>query len=141
MERTLKHLMTPHPVTLPDTATLRDAAAQMAQRDIGDVVVVDHDNGSLCGVITDRDIVVRAVARRLDPATTTLRDICSRHLITLAPGDRPEAAVSLMRTHSVRRIPVVEHGLAVGMVSLGDLAVDRDPESALADISRAPATV
>jgi len=105
------------------------------------VVVVDSDSGSLRGVITDRDIVVRAVAKRLDPSTTALRDICSRHVITLAPGDRPEEAVALMRTHSVRRIPVVENGLAVGMVSLGDLAVDRDPESALADISRAPATL
>jgi CBS domain-containing protein len=141
VERTLKHLMTPHPVTLPDTATLSEAAAQMAERDIGDVVVVGHARGSLCGVVTDRDIVVRAIAKRLDPSNTALRDICSRHVITLAPSDSPEDAVSLMRSHSVRRIPVVENGLAVGMVSLGDLAVDRDPESALADISRAPATV
>lgn len=140
MERTVKDLMTPHPVTLPDSATLCDAASQMAQRDIGDVVVVD-ENGAVCGVVTDRDIVVRAVAKKLDPVTTTLGAICTRDVIAVAPSDRPEDAVELMRSHAVRRIAVIENGLAMGMVSLGDLAVDRDPESALADISRAPATV
>lgn len=141
MQRMLKDLMTPHPVTLPSTATVGDAAAQMAQQDIGDVVVVDSDSGTVCGVVTDRDIVVRAVAKAMDPATTKLGDICTKDLITLSPDDAVEDAVSLMRTHSVRRIPVTEGGKAVGVVSLGDLALDRDPESALADISRAPATV
>ena len=141
MQQKLKGLMTPHPVTCSSTSTLCDAAAQMAQQDIGDVVVIDQDSGAVCGVVTDRDIVVRALARGLDPATTTLGDVCTRDLITLAPEDTAADAVSLMRTHSVRRIPVIADGQAVGMVSLGDLAVDRDPESALADISRAPATV
>ena len=141
MNRTIKDVMTPHPVTLPSTATVQDAAAQMAQQGIGDVVVVDGDSGTVCGLVTDRDIVVRAIAKEMDPKSTRLGDICSRDIITLTPDDSAEDAVSLMRTHSVRRIPVTDHGKVQGMVSLGDLAVDRDPESALADISRAPATV
>ena len=141
MHRLLKDVMTPNPITCRSTATLCDAAAQMAQQDIGDVVVVDDSSGSVCGVVTDRDIVVRALAQGLDPATTTLGDICTRDLITLTGDDTAADAVSLMRTHTVRRIPVMSDGHAVGVVSLGDLAVDRDPESALADISRAPATV
>lgn len=141
MQQKLKDLMTPHPVTLSSTATASDAAAQMAQQDIGDVVVVDESSGSICGVVTDRDIVVRVVAKELDAKTTKLGDICSKDLITLSPDDSAADAVSMMRSHAVRRIPVTDHGKAVGMVTLGDLAVDRDPESALADISRAPATV
>jgi CBS domain-containing protein len=141
VQNKLKDLMTPHPVTLPSTATVSDAAAQMARQDIGDVVVVDAESGTPCGVVTDRDIVVRAIAQDMDPTSTRLADICSRELITLSPDDTAESAISLMRTHSVRRIPVTEGGKPVGVVSLGDLAVDRDPESALADISRAPATV
>lgn len=94
-------------MTLPSTATVGDAAAQMAQQDIGDVVVdSDSGSGTVCGVVTDRDIVVRAVAKAMDPATTKLGDICTKDLITLSPDD----AVSLMRTHSVRRIPVTEGG-------------------------------
>ena len=141
MQQRLKELMTPDPVTCSSTATLYEAAAQMAEQDIGDVVVIDDDSGTVCGVVTDRDIVVRGLARGMDPATTTLGEVCTRDLVTLAPDDTAADAVSLMRTHSVRRIPVMTAGKAVGVVSLGDLAVDRDPESALADISRAPATV
>jgi CBS domain-containing protein len=140
VQTSLKDLMTPHPVTMPSTATAAEAAAQMAMQDIGDVVVVDADSGTACGVVTDRDIVIRTVAKDLDPRSTPLADICSRDLVSLSPEDKAESAVSLMRTHAIRRLPICEGGQVVGMVSLGDLAQDRDPESALADISRAPAT-
>ena len=136
MARTLNDLMTPDPVTLPSTATLTEAAKQMAQKDIGDVVVLDGD--SVCGVVTDRDIVVRALAEGKDPGSCTLADVCSRDLVSLSPGDSAEQAVELMRTHSVRRIPIIDNGTAVGIVSIGDLAQERDPQSALADISAAP---
>jgi CBS domain-containing protein len=81
---------------------------------------------------------VRTVAERQDPATTTLADICSHSLVTVTPTDSVEEAVRLMRTHAIRRLPVVEGGQAVGVVSLGDLAVERDPGSALGEISGAP---
>lgn len=134
----LADLMTPNPVTLPHTATLFDAADYMARADIGDVVV--EDGGKVCGLVTDRDIVVRAIAAGLDPATTTLAELCQHTLVCLTPDDTAEEAVRQMKEHAIRRIPVVEGGKAVGVVSLGDLAMDRDQGSALAAISAAPST-
>jgi CBS domain-containing protein len=109
----------------------------MRANDIGDVIVVD-DNGKLTGIVTDRDIVVRVVAEGRDPRATRLGDIASRELTVLAPDDPVERAVELMRERAIRRLPVVEQGKPVGIVSIGDLALDRDPDSALADISAAP---
>jgi signal-transduction protein with cAMP-binding, CBS, and nucleotidyltransferase domain len=110
----------------------------MRDTQIGDVVVIEHNE--VCGIVTDRDIVVRTVAERRDPATTTLADICSHSLVTVRPTDSVEEAVRLMRTHAIRRLPVVDGGQAVGIVSLGDLEVERDPRSALGGISGAPRT-
>lgn len=137
--QTIQELMTPDPVTLPATARIADAAATMAREDIGEVLVVDESSGSLCGMVTDRDIVVRAVAKELDATATPLADIATRDVVSVTLDDRPQDAVSLMRSHSVRRIPVTEDGKVVGVVSIGDLALDLDPDSALADISGAPA--
>jgi CBS domain-containing protein len=136
MQSKLADLMTPEPVTLAHTETLQHAAEQMARGDIGDVVVAE--NGKVCGLVTDRDIVVRALARGLDPQTTTLQEICQHTVVSLTPEDPPEEAVRQMKEHAIRRIPIVEGGKAVGIVSLGDLAIDRDKDSALADISAAP---
>jgi CBS domain-containing protein len=136
MQSKLADLMTPDPVTLAHTATLLQAAEQMARSDIGDVVV--EENGKVCGLVTDRDIVVRALARGLDPYTTTLQEICQHTLVSLSPQDEPGEAVRQMTEHAIRRIPIVEGGKAVGIVTLGDLAMDRDKDSALADISAAP---
>ena len=108
----------------------------MREADIGDVIVIE--NNRVCGIVTDRDIVVRTVAEARDPATTTLADICSHPLLSVSPTDSVEHAVRLMRTHALRRLPVVEGGQPVGIVSLGDLAVERDPGSALGDISSTP---
>jgi CBS domain-containing protein len=108
----------------------------MRDQAIGDVIVIE--NNQVCGIVTDRDIVVRTVAEAQNPATTTLAAICSHSLLTVTPTDSVEEAVRLMRTHAIRRLPVVEGGKAVGVVSLGDLAVERDPDSALGEISEAP---
>jgi CBS domain-containing protein len=136
MPQRLHDVMIPNPVTLPGTASVREAARMMRDHDIGDVIVIE--NQQVCGVVTDRDIVVRTVAEGQDPATTTLADICSHALLTVTPADSVEEAVRLMRTHAIRRLPVVEGGKAVGIVSLGDLAVERDPDSVLGEISAAP---
>jgi CBS domain-containing protein len=108
----------------------------MRQHGIGDVLVV-HE-GRLRGLVTDRDIVVRAVAAQRDMSGTSVADICSTNLITVAPGEDADEAVRLMREHAVRRIPVVDGDRPIGMVSIGDLAVQRDERSALADISAEP---
>jgi CBS domain-containing protein len=116
---------------------VREAAEAMRANDIGDVVVVD-DNGKLSGILTDRDIVVRVVAEGRDPRTTRIGDIASRDLTAVSPDDPVDRAVQLMRDKAIRRLPAVDKGKPVGIVSIGDLALDRDPGSALADISAAP---
>ena len=136
MPQRIHDVMTPHPVTLPGTASVQEAARTMREQAIGDVIVME--NQQVCGIVTDRDIVVRAVAEARDPAATTLDDICSHTLTTVSPEDSLEQAVHLMRAKAIRRLPVVEDGWAVGMVSLGDLAVAREPDSALGEISAAP---
>jgi CBS domain-containing protein len=136
MAQHIRELMTPNPVTMPGTASVHEAARAMRDQDIGDVVVIEHQQ--VCGIVTDRDIVVRTVAEAQNPANITLGDICSHSLLTVRPTDSVEHAVRLMRTHAIRRLPVVDGGKAVGIVSLGDLAVERDPDSALGEISAAP---
>ena len=136
MAQQIRDLMTPNPVVLPGTASVHEAARAMRDADIGDVIVIE--NNRVCGIITGRDIVVRTLAEARDPATTTLADICSHPLLIVSPTDSVEKAVRLMGTYALRRVPVVEAGQPVGIVSLGDLAVERDPGSALGDISSAP---
>jgi CBS domain-containing protein len=136
MAQQVRELMTSNPVTLPGTASVYEAARAMRDTEIGDVIVIEHHQ--VCGIITDRDIAVRVVAEGKDPATTTLADICSHALLTVKPTDSVEEALRLMRTHTIRRLPVVEEGKAVGIVSLGDLAVEREPDSVLGEISAAP---
>jgi CBS domain-containing protein len=136
MPQRIHDVMTPNPVALPGTTSVYEAARVMRDQDIGDVIVIE--NHQVCGIVTDRDIVVRTVAEAQDSATTTLADVCSHALLTVTPTDTVEEAVRLMRTYAIRRLPVVEGGKAVGMVSLGDLAVERDPDSALGEISAAP---
>ena len=137
MAELIRDVMTTNPETLPESTTVREAAEAMRANDIGDVVVVD-DNGKLSGILTDRDIVVRVVAEGRDPRTTRIGDIASRDLTAVSPDDPVDRAVQLMRDKAIRRLPAVDKGKPVGIVSIGDLALDRDPGSALADISAAP---
>jgi CBS domain-containing protein len=134
--QTIRDVMTANPTTMPMSASVLDAAHTMRDSDIGDVIVVD--NGQVCGIVTDRDLVIRAMAQERDPSRTTLADICSHDLTTVTPSDSVDKAVQLMRQKAIRRLPVVEGGRAVGVVSIGDLAQERDPQSALSDISAAP---
>lgn len=137
MPKKIRDLMTTELVTIPADATVLDAAKRMRDAGIGGVIVLE--DGAICGIVTDRDLVVRAIARERDPRTTTLGDVCSRDLATVTPDDQIGRAIQLMRDKAVRRLPVVEKGQPVGILSLGDLVRDRDRESALAAISMAPA--
>ncbi|MEV5356666.1 CBS domain-containing protein [Streptomyces sp. NPDC086081] len=131
----VKDVMTAGVVAVRPDASLVEAAQLMRAQNIGDVVVADGQD--VVGVLTDRDIAVRAVADGADPMTVSARAVCSKDPVTVTPEDRVATAVALMREHAVRRLPVVENGLPVGIVSLGDVAEAEDPASALADISRA----
>ncbi|MCX5052725.1 MULTISPECIES: CBS domain-containing protein [unclassified Streptomyces] len=131
----VREVMTPGVVAVRPDASLVEAAQLMRVQDIGDVLVADGQE--VVGVLTDRDITVRAVAEGLDPLTVSAQSVCTPDPVLLAPDDPVAAAVALMRTHAVRRLPVVEDGLPVGMVTLGDLAEVQDPDSTLAEISRA----
>jgi signal-transduction protein with cAMP-binding, CBS, and nucleotidyltransferase domain len=133
----VREVMTDAPATVRTTSPLTEAAAKMKERDAGAIVVVDELN-SVVGILTDRDIAVRAVADGRDTALTTVVEVASTDLQVLAPTDSVRYAVRLMRERNIRRLPVVENGQPVGIVSLGDLAEDRDPHSVLADISSAP---
>lgn len=137
MTQKVHEIMTSDPVTVPPRASISNAARLMREMEVGDVLVTD--NGMLRGVLTDRDVVVRAVADQL-PYDTPAADVCSTTTVTCDPSDEVERAVVLMREHALRRLPVVEGNRLVGVLSLGDLAIERDQRSALADISAAPAS-
>lgn len=138
MAQSIQQVMSADPVTLAMSASVHEAAKAMRDLDIGDVVVLD-DSGSVSGIVTDRDIAIRAVAERADISDMTVGEICSRDLQMLSPSDSVGDAVRLMTEKAIRRLPIVEDGRPVGIVSLGDLAATQDPESGLADISSAPA--
>jgi CBS domain-containing protein len=131
----VRDVMTRSPITLDDTTTIRDAAQAMREGDVGDVLVVRDQ--SVYGILTDRDIVVRSDADGCDPNRTTIGAICSRYLSQVGPDDPIDRAVEVMRETAVRRLPVVDGEVLVGIVSLGDLAEARDPRSALSGISSA----
>ncbi len=136
MGQSIRELMTKDVVTSPPGTSVAEASRLMRDEDIGDIVVVDED--TVIGLVTDRDIVIRAIAEGRSPTGTTVGDIASREIATVGPNDDVAEVVRTMRSQAVRRIPVVEDGRPVGVVSIGDLAIERDSDSALADISAAP---
>jgi CBS domain-containing protein len=133
--QTVQDVMTTNVVYLPSETTLAEAARTMREQDIGDVVVADDQ--TLTGLVTDRDIVVRAVAERRDPSTTTIGEIVSRDLVTVRPEDTVHSAALLMRDRAIRRVLVCDDRGLVGIVSIGDLAEKIDPDSVLGGISQA----
>lgn len=132
----VRDLMTVDPVVLPASTTAKEGAQRFRDDDIGDVLI--EEDGILRGIVTDRDLAVRVLAEGLDPESVTLGEASTQDLLTVGPDDQLGGAIREMRQHAVRRVPVTEDGTAVGVLSIGDLAVVEDPESALADISAAP---
>lgn len=135
MAGTVREVMQPDPVTLDVAATIEDAAQAMRDHGIGDVIVTD--SGQITGILTDRDIVVRGVAEHRHPTATKLGDCCTSEVQVVEADDSVDQAIGLMRQHALRRLPVVEGGRLVGIVSLGDLALTETPRTALAGISAA----
>jgi CBS domain-containing protein len=137
MAKTVRDIMTKDPIVCETTTTVMEAARRMRDADIGDVLVI-NDNDPY-GIVTDRDIVVRALAEGKGPEETTLGDIATMELDTVSPDDDAKEVVRRMVRDDVRRVPVVEDNVFVGILSMGDLAIEMDPDSVLADISAAPA--
>ncbi len=115
----IREVMTPDPVTVAASSTAVEAARAMRDEGVGDVIVVDQHR--IFGILTDRDITVRGVALGRDPARIRARDICSRSAVVLDPSQTVEDAVRLMREKEVPRLPVVDDGRPVGIVSISDL--------------------
>jgi CBS domain-containing protein len=135
MATTVEEIMTRDPRTVSASDTIADAARVMNESDIGDVIVVDGEQ--IKCIVTDRDIVVRGVAAGRDPQSTSVGDVCTPSLETIEPDASVDDALRKMREADIRRLPVVRDGRPVGIISLGDLAVEREPDSTLADISAA----
>ena len=136
MSQTVSQVMTPDPQAVREDSPILDAARLMRDADIGDVIVL-RDDESVCGIVTDRDLVVRALASGGDLTAMTMADVCSHEVVSISSSDPADQIVPLMRQHNIRRLPVIDGSRLVGIVTLGDLAIDRDPNSALADISKA----
>jgi CBS domain-containing protein len=135
MAQSIRDVMTANPVTVDSHDPATKAASAMKDSDTGAILVTE--NGGICGIVTDRDIVVRAVAEGRNPADTEVAEICSAQPETLSPDQSVEDAIRIMREKHVRRVPVVDGSSPVGIVSIGDLALERDKDSALAEISAA----
>ncbi len=131
----VRDVMTKDVVTCQASDNLAQAARKMRDEDIGAVLVMQ--DGKLCGIVTDRDIAIRAVADGKDPNQVKLGDVCSQEVVSITPDKPVNEAVKMMRDKALRRLPVVDGGKPVGVVSLGDLAVERDGKSVLASISAA----
>jgi CBS domain-containing protein len=133
MTRKVREIMSAAPACMAASESVSAAAKAMKERGIGTVLVLS--GGRLAGLVTDRDIAIRVLAENRDPLTTRLDDICSSELAVLSPDDAVETATRIVRDRAVRRLPVMADGTPVGVVSIGDLALDKDEGSALSQIS------
>jgi CBS domain-containing protein len=122
MAKSVRDVMTPSVRTVSPSQSLVEAAEQMKGEDVGSVPVVEE--GRLTGIVTDRDIVTRAVAERRDPQTVKVSEVASRELVTVEPEQDLDEALALMAHHPVRRLPVVEAGQLVGILAQADVALE-----------------
>jgi CBS domain-containing protein len=136
MARKMRDIMSPAPVSLAATETAAAAARAMKEHGVGTVLV--NAGGQFTGLVTGRDITVRVLAENRDPQLTFIGDICSTSLVTLGPDDDVAEAARLVREYAVRSIPVIQDGVPVGVVSIGDLAPEQDERSALSGVPALP---
>lgn len=135
MKTTVRDVMTKDPVSMSADTSVVDAAKAMSDLRIGSVVVMEKDKP--CGIVTDRDITVRAVATGSDPMRTKLADICSHDLAAVRPDQSVDDAIQLMKSHDVKRVIVMSDSKLEGIVSLGDLTARGKGEDVQKDLSKA----
>jgi len=132
MDAKVRDVMTPGPIGVDYDQSVGEAARAMRDWGVGAILVVS--NGSLYGLVTDRDLVVRAVAEERG-ADEPVGPLSSANLIGVDADADVHEAMRLMRQHGVRRLPVLEGGQVAGIVSLGDLAMQDEPDLAFAQLS------
>ena len=134
----LRELMTNQVISVSPTESGEVAARTLTHYNIGALPVCSGD-GKLCGMVTDRDLVIRCIASGQLPAQTAVKDVMTKQVVAAQPDMEVGVAAHLMGRQQVRRLPVVENGKLCGMVSLGDLAKQEqslmDAADALTDIS------
>ena len=118
MTRKMRDIMSSAPVCMASTETVSTVAKAMKEHGVGTALVLA--GGRLSGLVTDRDIAVRVLAENRDPVTTLVAEICSSEVAVLGPDDGVEQAERLVRERAIR-IPVLQDGIPVGVVSTGDL--------------------
>lgn len=141
MTKTIREVMTPKVQAVREEQPLIEAARLMKTEDVGSLPVVQ--DGRLVGTLTDRDIVLRAVAEGADMKAVRVGDIASRETVTVSPDQELDEALSLMAKHRVRRLPVVENGALVGILAQADVALEakeKDTGALLEQISQATST-
>ena len=132
MDAKVRDVMTPGPIGVDYDQSVGEAARAMRDWGVGAILVVS--NGSLYGLVTDRDLVVRAVAEERG-ADEPVGPLSSANLIGVDADADVREAMRLMRRHAVRRLPVLEDGQVAGIVSLGDLAIQDESALAFAQLS------
>jgi len=126
MAKSVREAMTASVSSVSPSQSLADAAEVMKGEDVGSVPVVEE--GRLAGIVTDRDIVTRAVAERRNPQAVKVEEIASHDLVTVEAEQDLDEALALMARHKVRRLPVLEEGRLVGMLAQADVALEAKEE-------------
>jgi CBS domain-containing protein len=132
----VSELMSTRVVSVEPGTNVREAAVLMNRNNIGSVPVVE--NGAVSGMLTDRDIVLRCVAEGKDASTVRVSDICTTGAVSVKPGQPIHDAINLMASEQIRRLPVVDNGRLVGILSLADIAREKsgmELAEALSEIS------
>ena len=134
----VRELMTGRVITVNPEESVEVAARTLARHNIGALPVCTA-NGNLCGMVTDRDLVIRCMAANKTPSQTKVREIMTNRIVSVQPDTEAGVAAHLMGRQQIRRLAVTENGKLCGMVSLGDLAAREDSvmdaADALQDIS------
>jgi len=135
MAKTARDVMTQGVECAGESETVADAAKQLADLDVGAMPICGEDE-RLKGMLTDRDIVVEVIAKGKDPADVKAGELGGEEVVTIGADDSVDEALSTMKDHKVRRLPVIDGHDLVGVVSMADLAQNID-EDKLGDVVEA----
>ena len=143
MVQSLQEIMSKNVATISPQQSVAEAAQIMSQHNIGSIPVVQ--NGQCVGIITDRDITLRAAAKGANTTTTKVETIMSKNVVTATPQMDVHEASKLMADKQIRRLPIVENNKLTGIIAIGDIAVENKYQNeagdALSDISKSPDTL